>query len=344
MKFSLSLPFFRQFGDPSPWREMFDLAHLAEALGYDTITIGHHHFQMGYPSDPLTLMAALAARTDRIRVGTGIFQLPLHHPLRVAEQVATIDEMTGGRASIGVGLGWWPLEYEAFKVPMKERGARMEEALQVMRLAWTEENISWDGRFFPFPELTVYPRPVQQPNPPLYVAGGAAASVDRAARLGDAWLCSPSETIDNTVRWSKTYLDRRAELGKSPDWILRRYVWIGPNREAIQKDVLPEYVGGLMAHLKEAAEDPANRALLARLDAGETVSPAEIANDRILWGAPDDIVQQIERYRALTGCTHVHVAFAMGLPADTAASYMGTYDSIAAMVRLFGEAVIPAFT
>lgn len=342
MKFSLSLPFFRRFGDPSPWREMFDLATLAEEVGFDTITIGHHHFQLGYPSDPLTLMAAIAARTERLKVGTGIFQLPLHNPIRVAEQVATIDEMSGGRASIGVGLGWWDLEYEAFAIPMRERGARMEEALQIMRLAWTEENISWNGRFWSFPELTVYPRPVQRPNPPLYVAGGASASVDRAARLGDAWLCSPSETMSNAIRWSNVYKARRAELGKSPDWFLRRYVWIGTDRAAIERDVLPAYVGGLMAHLREAAEDPENRALLARIDAGEDVT-AEIADDRLLWGAPEDIIRQTERYRELTGCDHVHVAFAMGLPADTAFSYMGNYESISAMVRLFGNEVIPAF-
>jgi alkanesulfonate monooxygenase SsuD/methylene tetrahydromethanopterin reductase-like flavin-dependent oxidoreductase (luciferase family) len=341
VKFSLSMPFF-QGGQPNPWDEMFELAQLAEELGYDTVTIGHHHFQRSYPSDPLTLMAAIGARTERIRVGTGIFQLPLHHPLRVAEQVATIDQITGGRASLGVGLGWWPLEYETFAVDMHQRGALMEEMLQIMRLAWTQETISFDGRFFRFPELTVYPRPVQQPNPTLQVAGSAAASVDRAARLGDQWLCSPGETINAAVRWSSEYTAKRRALSKSPDWVLRRYVWIAPTRQEILDGVLPAYVGGLMEHMREAAEDSDNRALFARLDAGEHVSDEEIANDRILWGSPADVVQQILRYRALTGCDHIHVAFAMGLSGH-GNSYMGDFASISAMVRLFGREVIPAF-
>jgi alkanesulfonate monooxygenase SsuD/methylene tetrahydromethanopterin reductase-like flavin-dependent oxidoreductase (luciferase family) len=342
MKFSLSMPFFQQPGNAHPWSEMFELAQLAEKLGFDTVTIGHHHFQRAYPSDPLTLMAAIGARTERIRVGTGIFQLPLHHPLRVAEQVATIDQITGGRASLGVGLGWWPLEYETFGVDMRQRGALMEEMLEILRLAWTQETISWEGKFFRFPELSVYPRPVQQPSPTLQVAGSAAASVDRAARLGDQWLCSPGETMSAAVRWSGEYVAKRRALNKPPDWVLRRYVWIAPTRAEILDGVLPAYVGGLIEHMREAAEDDDNRALFARLDRGEKVSDEEIADDRILWGAPDDVVGQIKRYEQLTGCDHIHVAFAMGLSGHQS-SYMGDLESISAMVRLFGDEVIPAF-
>ena len=343
MKFSLSMPFFQHADAAHPWGEMFELARLAEEVGFDTLTIGHHHFQPAYPSDPLTLMAAIGARTNRLRVGTGIFQLPLHHPVRVAEQVATIDQITGGRASLGVGLGWWPLEYETFGVNMRQRGALMEEMLQIMRLVWTEEKVSWDGRFFKFPELTVYPRPVQRPNPPIQVAGSAAISVDRAARLGDQWLCSPGETINSAVRWSEAYRAKRQALGKPVDWVLRRYVWIAPTRQEVEAEVLPAYVGGLMDHLREAAEDDDTRQLIKRLDAGEKVSDKEIANDRILWGSPADIIEQITRYRQLTGCTHIHVAFAMGLSGHQN-SYMGNFDSISSMVRLFGREVIPAFS
>jgi alkanesulfonate monooxygenase SsuD/methylene tetrahydromethanopterin reductase-like flavin-dependent oxidoreductase (luciferase family) len=287
-------------------------------------------------------MAAIGARTQRIRVGTGIFELPLHHPLRVAEQVATIDRITGGRVSLGVGLGWWPLEYETFGVDMRRRGARMEEALQVMRLAWTQENTSFEGRFFHFPELTVYPRPVQLPNPPLQVAGGAEVSVDRAARLGDQWLCSPTETIASVTRWAAFYTDRCAELRKPADWLLRRYAWIAPTRREVSDGVLHDYVAGFMAHMRTAAKDPDSRHLFERIDAGENVNDEEIADDRILWGSPDDVIVQIDRYRQLTGCAHIQVAFAMGLPTETGA-YMGTLETISAMVRLFGREVIPGF-
>jgi probable F420-dependent oxidoreductase len=342
MRFSVSLPYFVDPSSNRPLAGIFDLVHAAERWGYDTVTIGHHHFQPGYPSDPLTLMAAVAATTERVRVGTGIFQLPLHHPLRVAEQVATIDQISGGRVSLGVGLGWWPVEFTALGVDIHQRGARMEEALTILRAAWTEEHVSFHGRFFSFDDVTVHPRPVQRPGPILQVAGGSARAVDRAARLGDEWLCSPSETFDNMLRWSNAYRERRAALGRPAPWVLRRYAWIAPTRKEILDGVLPQYVAGVMGHLREAAEDDANRSVIARMDAGEAVDPAEIADDRILWGAPDDFVAQIQRYQAMSGCTHVHVAFAMGLT-GASTSYLGDPASITAMVELFGREVIAAF-
>src|SRR5436189_699133 len=147
VKFSLSLPVFRDAGHRDPFWESFELARIAEESGFDTVTIGHHHFMPGNQSDPLTFMMAVAARTSTLRVGTGIFQLPIHDPLRVAEQVATIDQLSGGRVSLGVGSGWWPLEYDAHGSNYRQRGARMEEALEILKLVWTEENTSYDGRF-----------------------------------------------------------------------------------------------------------------------------------------------------------------------------------------------------
>jgi alkanesulfonate monooxygenase SsuD/methylene tetrahydromethanopterin reductase-like flavin-dependent oxidoreductase (luciferase family) len=113
VKFSLSLPLLRDAGSTCPYRNTFELARIAEESGFDTATIGHHHFMPGIMSDPLTFLTAVAARTNTLRVGTGIFQLPVHQPIRVAEQVATVDQVSGGRVSLGVGLGWWPLEYAA---------------------------------------------------------------------------------------------------------------------------------------------------------------------------------------------------------------------------------------
>ena len=129
-------------GHPDPFQETFELARIAEESGFDTATIGHHHFMPGNKSDPLTFLTAVAVRTTTLRVGTGIFQLPIHNPIRVAEQVATIDQMSNGRISLGVGIGWWPLEYEVHGSDFRQRGARMEEALKILRLVWGEENTS----------------------------------------------------------------------------------------------------------------------------------------------------------------------------------------------------------
>lgn len=343
MKFSLSLPLLKDFSSSDPFRETFDLARIAEESGFDTVTIGHHHFMPGNLSDPLTFLAAVAARTSTVRVGTGIFQLPIHNPVRVAEQVATIDQISGGRVTLGVGMGWWPLEYEVHGSNFKERGARMEEALTIMRLVWQNENTAFEGKFHSFPELTVHPRPLQRPNPPLWVAGVAPPAVDRAARLGDSWICGPVQSLAAALRCLDIYRPACAALGKPADWVLRRYAWVGESDEQVRTEVLPVYVDGLMVHWRESAEEKEEKELFARIDSGEHITAEDIAADRLLWGDPERVIGQIRNYEAVTQCDHVHTAFGAGLPADTGQASLGTFEDISAMIRLFGREVIPAF-
>jgi probable F420-dependent oxidoreductase len=343
MKFSLSLPVLRDETSSDPFAQTFELAQEAEQAGFDTATIGHHHFMPGNMADPLTFLTAVAARTSTLRVGTGIFQLAVHNPVRVAEQVATIDQLSAGRVSLGVGLGWWPLEYEVQGSVFKERGARLEEALTVLRLVWENENTSYDGRFYQFPELTVHPRPVQRPHPPLWVAGVADVAVDRAARLGDEWLCGPVQSLSKAQSCLEIYRAACAEVRRDPAWILRRYAWLGSNSKQVREEVLPVYLDGLMEHWRESAEDAEEKELFARLDAGENVSPEEIAADRLLWGDPSDVIGQVEHYRDKTGADHVHAAFGAGLPAHTGPSTFGGFEELREMIRLFGREVIPAF-
>jgi probable F420-dependent oxidoreductase len=344
MRFSLSLPLLRDSSSPSPYEPTFELARIAEECGFDTATTGHHSFMPGIMSDPLTFLGAVAARTDTLRVATGIFLLPAHNAVRVAEQVATIDEISGGRISLGVGLGWWPLEYEVHGARFTDRGARMEEALELLRLLWTQESVAFEGRFHHFPQLTVYPRPVQKPHPPLWVAGVADAAVDRAARLGDAWLCGPVQSLAKAKSCLSVYRDGCAQVGRPADWVLRRYTWIAPSTEQVRDDVLPGYVDGLLEHWRESAEDDVEKALFKRFDDGEDVRPDEIAADRLLWGSPDQVIEQILRYQTETGCTHVHASFGAGLSAThSAVSSLGSFEEMADMIRLFGREVIPAF-
>jgi probable F420-dependent oxidoreductase len=343
VKFSLSLPVLRDPGSSDPFRQTFELARIAEDSGFDTGTIGHHHFLPGNQSDPLTFLAAVAVRTSKLRVGTGIFQLPVHNPVRVAEQVATIDQLSGGRVSLGVGSGWWPLEYEVHGSRFQQRGARMEEALEILRLVWSQEHVTWDGRFYSFSDLTVYPRPVQRPHPPVWVAGVADAAIDRAARLGDGWLCGPVQSLGKAQSCLSVYRRSCAEHGTSPSWILRRFAWVEADRRHVMDEVLPAYVDGLVAHWRESAEDDEEKALFSRMDSGEQVSAEEIARDRLLWGAPEDVIGQLKRYEAETGCTHVHAAFGAGLPGSSEHSTLGGFEEQAEMIRLFGREVIPAF-
>ncbi len=339
----MSVPVLRDPGAADPFRQTFELARIAEESGFDTVTFGHHHFLPGNLSDPITFLGAVAVRTDRLRVGTGIFQLPIHNPVRVAEQVATVDQLSNGRISLGVGLGWWPLEYEVHGSRFRERGARMEEALEILRLVWGQEHATWEGRFYRFADLTVYPRPVQSPRPPLWVAGVADTAVERAARLGDGWLCGPVQSISRAKACLEVYRRACVAHATEPSWILRRFAWVEADGRHVAEQVLPAYVDGLLAHWRESTEDAEEKALFSRLDAGERVPAEEIAADRLLWGAPDDVIGQIERYRRETGCDHVHAAFGSGLPGSSEQSTLGGFEQQAEMIRLFGREVIPAF-
>jgi probable F420-dependent oxidoreductase len=342
VRFSVTLPVLHDPSARHPYGATYELARLAEVYGFDTATIGHHHFLPGNLADPLTFLAAVAARTERLRIGTGIFQLPVHNPVRVAEQVATLDQLSGGRVSLGVGLGWWPLEYQVHGSNFRERGARLEEALQILRLVWEREDTSFDGRFWSFPELTVHPRPVQRPRPPLWVAGVADAAIDRAARLGDAWLCGPVQSLTKAASMLASYRQACDRHGTVPAWILRRFAWMAPTRDAVRDRVLPAYVDGLLEHWRESVEDDEEQALFARIDAGEDLTE-EIADQRLLWGSPDDVIAQIQRYRSATGADHIHAGFGAGLPGRGPQSSMGDFATIAGMIRLFGDEVIPAF-
>jgi len=171
------------------------LAHAEEvdAAGADLLWLSERPFApgAGVPA-ALPLCAALAARTRRARIGAGPLPLPLYHPLRLAEDAASLDGLSGGRLELALGLGADAEGYDAFGVPPRERVPRFEEALALLRLAWREETIEHAGRFHTVHGLSLAPRPVQPGGPPVWIAAGADTAVRRAARLGDGLLCPPT--------------------------------------------------------------------------------------------------------------------------------------------------------
>src|SRR5262245_27201942 len=145
-----------------------------------------HHF-LGYGglvANPAVLLAAAAARTSRIRLGPCIAILPLRHPLQSAEDYSMVDSVSGGRLEFGIGTGNTLLDYEVFDVEREEGQERMEEALGIILSAWEKDRFDHQGKFWSFPEITLYPRPVQQPHPPIWVAGTSARTLEWAGRRG----------------------------------------------------------------------------------------------------------------------------------------------------------------
>jgi alkanesulfonate monooxygenase SsuD/methylene tetrahydromethanopterin reductase-like flavin-dependent oxidoreductase (luciferase family) len=168
------------------YAEMFDLVSVAETCGFDIAWLAEIHFSGAFSllSAPLSIIPVLAARTARLRFGTAVTVLPLHHPLTYAEQAATADILTGGRFEFGIGRGSIPTQFHGFGVPMEENRDRFDEALELIRLAWTQERFSYAGRFYQAENLSVVPKPLQQPHPPIRVAVHSAESFAHIGELG----------------------------------------------------------------------------------------------------------------------------------------------------------------
>lgn len=200
------------------YRETLDLVRLAEALGFDSAWVSEHHGAGdGYMASLLPTLAAFAAATDRIRLGTGVMLSPFHHPLRLAEDAATVDLISGGRLLLGLGLGWREEEFRMFGVPPGERLRRTVETVEILRRAWTGERFSFEGRIHRFDRVKVTPTPARSGGVPIYLAGMAEPAIRRAGRLGDGYIRTRGGGVED-MRRDARLADQAAEAaGKDPN-------------------------------------------------------------------------------------------------------------------------------
>lgn len=296
-----------------PWTSMYAnelaLAQAAEELGYDHVWLTEHHYvDDGYSPSLLPIAAAIAARTTRIRIGTYVMLLPLHNPVRVAEDVATVDLISNGRFDLGVGLGYRPGEFTSSGIPSSERGARMEEGLLLIQRLLAGETVTLDGKFNKLRELRITPPPAQQPFP-IWVAARGERALDRAARLGChlAGIGAPGH--------SETYLNALAAHGrKAADHHIGQIavVYVAASGERAWRDcgrsihhMMREY----QAWAEESGDRPAGDAL-----ASMTVPPAEefmagrvteVLGRAAMIGSPEQVYQGLREFCALTPSSHL---------------------------------------
>ncbi len=176
-----------------PWTELYegllDQAVLAEELGFDSIWISEHHFlEEGYLPSLAPMLAVLADRTSRVTLGTAVLLAPLHHPLRLAEDLALIDQLAHGRLAIGMAPGYRPEEFRVMGVPKAERGRRTEEAIELLQLAWKGERFSYHSEHFDFEDVIVAPPPFTPGGPPLWIGGNSVYASHRAAKYGCGFM------------------------------------------------------------------------------------------------------------------------------------------------------------
>jgi probable F420-dependent oxidoreductase len=303
----------------------------AEAAGFDSVWLGEHHNSPALYPTPLIGLAAIAARTRRVRLGTGVLLLPLYHPLSVAEEGAMVDVISGGRLILGVGVGYAPEEFAAFGVPITERGSRMDEAAVLIQRLWAEEKVTHEGRHFTLTNATVGPRPVQQPRPPLWFAGWIEPAIRRAGRLGDAWLGGPSARLDELATCVRLYRDARKSAGRDPDGgdvALMRYVFVAESTERARV-----IAGAAFMRSFEQTYFRWPHPVVKRPTGDLTVE--RLADARIILGDPASCIRQIARFQEDLGLTYLICRVsAPGIPRDAAT----------ASLELFTREVMPALT
>ncbi len=169
--------------------------------------------------DPLLPLAYVAAHTERIGLGTATVCAPFTPPALLAKSMTTMDHLTGGRLTVGLGIGWLPHEYAAAGIPFTRRGARMEEYLRCLHALWTQDPVEFDGEFYTVPRSHSSPRPVQAPHPPVLLGGAAPAALRRAGRLAQGWISSSRQDLDRIPHSIGLVRDGAREAGRDPDRI-----------------------------------------------------------------------------------------------------------------------------
>ena len=235
------------YNDDVPPSEIYDNildeAVLAENLGYDGIWLAEHHFVSNFSiiPNPLTLCAAISQRTRRLRIGTAVLTLPLHQPVRVAEEICMVDQLSKGRAEVCLGRGTWIPEYEGLSVPFSETQLRMREALDIVLQTLKGHDVGYEGKVWSFPPSTVVPRPVQVPHPPLWVAATSGKTLGMALDRSLHVVLNAGVTgRERVIEFRQTFLDECEKRGIDPSmqrFGVQMWAHYAPDDEAIDKGV-----------------------------------------------------------------------------------------------------------
>ena len=305
-------------------------AQLAEASGFDSCFFGEHHQDKdGFLPSPLIVCTAVAARTTKLTVGTSVILLPLHHPVRIAEDVVTLDLISKGRVILGVGIGYQPADFRAFNVPMEHRAALFEEGIEILRRSWSGEPFSFHGKHYSLDDVRVTPSPFQRGGPPLWIGASIDGAARRAGRIADGFVGTPSTGLANARRLIEVYRDAATAAGRKPTVVQMRDAWVAPTRAEADAVYGPEVMTAYRYYwenrLAEFRDIPPNAPFTL-----ETLAP-----DRLILGDPEACVREFKRWNEATGADYfllrLRHAHSGGPP----------HAKILEAIRLFGDRVLP---
>lgn len=277
-------------GEVDRWPDTVEQATTAEALGYDSVWFAEHHFlATGYGPAPLVNIAGLAEITDRVLLGPAVLLPAFYNPVRLAEETALIQNMTGGRFICGLGLGYREEEFAAFGVEKRKRRFYLEETIQLLRLLWSEDNVTFAGSVYQIADVTVTPRP--DPAPPIWLGGWVESAIERTARMADAWFPGPTADLAKLRTGYSSYhaaLDRLGGTAQARPII--REMWVGSSQAEIDRG---------KTQLTRMYEEE------YRAWGQENVGKGDVLRDRALVGSPHEVAEEIERWRQELGFDHI---------------------------------------
>jgi alkanesulfonate monooxygenase SsuD/methylene tetrahydromethanopterin reductase-like flavin-dependent oxidoreductase (luciferase family) len=323
--------------------EEVDQMVYSEELGFDSVWLTEHHYaDYGLSAAPSVIASALASRTERISIGTAVYVLPFHHPLRLAEETATLDILSGGnRLIVGIGRGNRPLEFYGHNVSMSDSRSRLEEGTDVLLQAWTQERVNFEGKHWSFKNMPVYPKPLTQPHPPVAVAAISDDSVAWTAQRGFRLLSSGLGTpLPNLIKQRERYTAALQDPTLTQHWTVTKHVYVAETDEkarataepyerwyldSFARSLRPDGVHGLSDIARQQAAEVAQRASERRWE--------DLIVDSLLIGSPDTVRAKVQQLReAGVGELACWMNFG-GLP----------LAQVERSMRLFAEEVMPAF-
>jgi probable F420-dependent oxidoreductase len=325
MKFGIFLlsQHHREDSPAERFHELMEQAELAEAVGFDALWVGDHHVVDDTYFPPLTVLAGLATRTSRVVLGTSILLLPLYHPLHVAESLAMLDVMSGGRVILGVAAGYRAEECAAFGVPFDERLSRLEEGVELLRRFWTEPVVTHTGRHYRFEQVRISVEPQQRPIP-VWVGANSPAALRLTARLGDAWLADPISDLATLERYRDIYTAALQAAGKPrpQEMVTMREGFCLPDGDRAVQVVRP--------HLTEKYQKYAAWSFAPVVQSGD-IFDTLMQEERFVIGDPEACIAKIQRYQDF-GLTHMVMRIQhIGMP----------QAEVLQAIRTFGEQVLP---
>lgn len=297
--------------------EQLDIMVRSEEYGFDSVWPAEHHFsEYGYCASPAVSLAAVAARTKTIRLGTGVVVLPLNHPIRVAEDYAIIDLMSNGRVDLGVGRGYQPHEFQGYGVDQTSSREMFRESIEIVQKAWTEERFTYQGEFYQAHELRVRPKPLQKPHPPIWMASLSPETFELCGRYGFNLMCAPvfGFDVNRGATQVEQYRQALREHGRDPAHfevagLVMTYV--ADTSEQALHDFAEPVMWYYHTFARYIAPPPGQAPVptyemytRARDFLASATWDAVVQGGAVIAGSPDQVVDRIGRITEACGITH----------------------------------------